>query len=236
MAGPFANIAHGCNSVLATKTALKLADYVVTEAGFGADLGAEKFIDIKCRKSGLKLDCAVLVVTARALKMHGGVDRPEIGTEDLEALRVGTTNLVGHIENLRGLGVPVVVAVNRFGVDTPAEHELIKELAAEHGVQAVICDNWARGGVGAEELAEMVVTAIDNGTGGFRLLYPDDMPLIEKVRTIAQNIYRASDVAADEKVRDRFAEFEGIGAANYPVCIAKTQYSFSAYPALKGHA
>ena len=232
--GPFANIAHGCNSVLATKTALKLADYVVTEAGFGADLGAEKFLDIKCRKTGLKPDCAVLVATVRALKMHGGVAKDDLGVENLEAVREGAANLVRHIENLRSFGVPVVVAVNHFTADTPAEHALIKQIAAEHDVDAVICDHWARGGEGAEELAETVIATIDGGGDDFRLLYPDDMLLIDKVRTIAQKIYRASDIAADKKIRDRFAELEGLGATSYPVCMAKTQYSFSTDPALKG--
>ena len=232
--GPFANIAHGCNSVLATMTALKLADYVVTEAGFGADLGAEKFLDIKCRKTGLKPDCAVLVATVRALKMHGGVAKDDLGAENLEAVRAGAANLVCHIENLRSFGVPVVVAINHFTADTPAEHALIKQIAAEHDVGAVICDHWARGGAGAEELAETVIATIDGGGNNFRLLYPDDMPLIDKVRTIAQKIYRASDIAADKKIRDRFTELEGLGAASYPVCMAKTQYSFSTDPALKG--
>ena len=232
--GPFANIAHGCNSVLATMTALKLADYVVTEAGFGADLGAEKFLDIKCRKTGLKPDCAVLVATVRALKMHGGVAKNGLGAENLEAVRAGAANLVCHIENLRSFGVPVVVAINHFTADTPAEHALIKQIAAEHDVGAVICDHWARGGAGAEELAETVIATIDGGGNNFRLLYPDDMPLIDKVRTIAQKIYRASDIAADKKIRDRFTELEGLGAASYPVCMAKTQYSFSTDPALKG--
>ncbi len=232
--GPFANIAHGCNSVLATMTALKLADYVVTEAGFGADLGAEKFLDIKCRKTGLKPDCAVLVATVRALKMHGGVAKDDLGAENIEAVRAGAANLVCHIENLRSFGVPVVVAINHFTADTPAEHALIKQIAAEHDVGAVICDHWARGGAGAEELAETVIATIDGGGNNFRLLYPDDMPLIDKVRTIAQKIYRASDIAADKKIRDRFTELEGLGAASYPVCMAKTQYSFSTDPALKG--
>ena len=232
--GPFANIAHGCNSVLATKTALKLADYVVTEAGFGADLGAEKFLDIKCRKTGLKPDCAVLVATVRALKVHGGVAKDDLGAENLEAVRAGAANWVCHIENLRSFGVPVVVAVNHFTADTPAEHALIKQIAAEHDVDVVICDHWARGGAGAEELAETVIAAIAGGGDDFRLLYPDDMPLIDKVRTIAQKIYRASDIEADRKIRDRFAELEGLGAASYPICMAKTQYSFSTDPALKG--
>ena len=232
--GPFANIAHGCNSVLATKTALKLADYVVTEAGFGADLGAEKFLDIKCRKTGLKPDCAVLVATVRALKVHGGVAKDDLGAENLEAVRAGAANLACHIENLRSFGVPVVVAVNRFTADTPAEHALIKQIAAEHDVDVVICDHWARGGAGAEELAETVIATIEGGGDDFRLLYPDDMPLIDKVRTIAQKIYRASDIEADRKIRDRFAELEGLGAASYPICMAKTQYSFSTDPALKG--
>ena len=232
--GPFANIAHGCNSVLATMTALKLADYVVTEAGFGADLGAEKFLDIKCRKTGLKPDCAVLVATVRALKMHGGIAKDDLGADNLEAVRAGAANLVCHIENLRSFGVPVVVAINHFTADTPAEHALIKQITAEHDVGAVICDHWARGGAGAEELAETVIGTIDGGGNNFRLLYPDDMPLIDKVRTIAQKIYRASDIAADKKIRDRFTELEGLGAASYPVCMAKTQYSFSTDPALKG--
>ncbi len=232
--GPFANIAHGCNTVLATRIALKLADYVVTEAGFGADLGAEKFFDIKCRKAGLKPAAAVVVATVRALKMHGGVAKDDLRVENLNALKAGIANLVRHVRNVKGYGVPVVVSVNRFSADTPAEHAVLKDAMAAEGVMAVVADHWARGGEGALELAETVVATIAREPANFKLLYPDDMPLWDKARTIAQKIYGATDITADAKVKQRFAELEKEGAARYPVCMAKTQYSFSTDPAAKG--
>ena len=232
--GPFANIAHGCNSVLATQVGLKLCDYVVTEAGFGADLGAEKFFNIKCRKAGLKPDCAVIVATVRALKMHGGVAKDELGRENLEALRVGSANLVRHIENVKKFGVPVVVSTNVFSSDTDAEHRLIKEVVEGQGAKAIVADHWANGGEGARELAETVVATIDTETADFKPLYRDDLSLEDKVRTIAREIYHADDIAADQKVRNRFAGLEKEGAGSYPVCMAKTQYSFSADANLKG--
>ena len=232
--GPFANIAHGCNSVLATQVALKLCDYVVTEAGFGADLGAEKFFDIKCRKAGLKPDCTVIVTTVRALKMHGGVAKDALGKENLEALKAGSANLVRHIENVKKYGVPVVVSINAFSSDTAAEHRLIQEVVEGEGAKAVIADHWAHGGEGAREVAETVVATIESESANFKPLYPDDMSLWDKVRTIAQEIYRADDISADQKVRRRFDELEKEGAGGYPVCMAKTQYSFSADPSLKG--
>jgi formate--tetrahydrofolate ligase len=232
--GPFANIAHGCNSVIATTTALKLADYVVTEAGFGADLGAEKFFDIKCRKAGLKPDAAVIVATVRALKMHGGVPRDGLKEENVAALEKGFANLERHLENLRGFGVPVVVSVNRFSADTEAEHNRLKELCTGMGVEAVIADHWARGSEGAAELARAVVKLAESGKADFRFLYPDEMPLRDKIRTIAQKIYRARDIAADKAVEDRLAELQKAGFGHFPVCIAKTQYSFSTDPNAKG--
>jgi formate--tetrahydrofolate ligase len=232
--GPFANIAHGCNSVLATKTALKLADYVVTEAGFGADLGAEKFFDIKCRKAGLKPDAAVIVATVRALKMHGGVPRDRLREENVAALEKGFANLQRHLENLRGFGVPVVVSVNRFSADTAAEHARLKELCAGMGVEAVIADHWAYGGEGAAELAHAVVKLADSGTADFHVLYPDEMPLRDKIKTIAQKIYRASDIACDGAIENRLAELQKGGFGHFPVCIAKTQFSFTTDPNAKG--
>jgi formate--tetrahydrofolate ligase len=232
--GPFANIAHGCNSVIATTTALKLADYVVTEAGFGADLGAEKFMDIKCRKAGLKPDAAVIVATVRALKMHGGVPRDGLKEENVAALEKGFANLERHLENLRGFGVPVVVSVNRFSADTEAEHSRLKELCAGMGVEALIADHWARGSEGAAELARAVVKLAESGRADFRVLYPDEMPLRDKIKTIAQKIYRARDIAADKPVEDRLAELQKAGFGHFPVCIAKTQYSFSTDPNAKG--
>src|SRR5712671_960599 len=202
--GPFANIAHGCNSVIATTTALKLADYVVTEAGFGADLGAEKFFDIKCRKAGLKPAAAVVVATVRALKMHGGVARDALKEENVAALEKGFANLQRHLENLRRFGVPAVVSVNRFSADTEAEHDRLKELCAGMGVEAVIADHWAQGSEGAAELAHAVVMLAESGRAEFRVLYPDEMPLRDKLRTIAQRLYGAGDVEADKSVRDRF--------------------------------
>jgi formate--tetrahydrofolate ligase len=232
--GPFANIAHGCNSVIATRTALKLADYVVTEAGFGADLGAEKFFDIKCRKAGLKPDAAVIVATVRALKMHGGIARDQLRAENVAALEKGFANLKRHLENLRGFGVPAVVSVNRFSADTEAEHAKLKELCAAAGVEAVIADHWARGGEGAADLARAVVGLTDGGKADFRLLYPDEMPLRDKIKTIAQKIYRARDIACDGAVESRLAELQKAGFGHFPVCIAKTQYSFTTDTNAKG--
>jgi formate--tetrahydrofolate ligase len=232
--GPFANIAHGCNSVIATKTALKMADFVVTEAGFGADLGAEKFFDIKCRKAGLRPDAVTLVATIRALKMHGGVARDDLGNENLEALAKGLENLAQHVENVRSYGVPLVVAINRFSADTDAEVDLVRNACAERGVQAVMCTHWADGGAGTEELANAIVAAAESGEADFKPLYPDDMPLWDKIRTIAQKIYRADDITGDKRVRDQLADFEKNGMGSFPVCIAKTQYSFSADARLKG--
>ena len=232
--GPFANIAHGCNSVLATRTALKLCDYVVTEAGFGADLGAEKFCNVKCRSSGLRPEMAVVVATARALKMHGGVAREDLAKENLEALRKGSENLVRHIGNLQGFGVPVVVAVNRFSADTQAELDLLGEVCGAQEVDAIACDHWALGGGGAEDLARSVVRTIEERPAKFRFLYDDDIPLWDKVRTIARALYGAEDIVGDRKVRAQFAEVEQNGFGHYPVCVAKTQYSFSTDPDLKG--
>jgi formate--tetrahydrofolate ligase len=232
--GPFANIAHGCNSVIATKTALKLGDYVVTEAGFGADLGAEKFMDIKCRKAGLKPDVAVVVATVRALKMHGGVARDQLRAENVAAVEAGYANLGRHLENLRGFGVPAVVSVNRFSADTEAEHAKVKELCAAHGAEAVIADHWANGGEGAAALAEVVARVADSGQSKFQVLYPDEMPLRDKIKTIAQKIYRAKDIACDAAVESRLAELQKNGFGHFPVCMAKTQYSFSADANAKG--
>jgi formate--tetrahydrofolate ligase len=232
--GPFANIAHGCNSVLATTTALKLADYVVTEAGFGADLGAEKFIDIKCRKTGIAPDCAVLVATIRALKMHGGVKKEDLKAENLKALEAGMANLARHVENLKKFGIVPVVSINRFSADTQAEVALVEKACAKLGVGALMADHWALGGEGAADVARAVVKAADSGQSKLKLLYPDDMPLIEKIRTIAREIYRAKDIDADKSVRDQLAAFEQMGYGKFPVCIAKTQYSFSTNPDAKG--
>ncbi|KQU50135.1 formate--tetrahydrofolate ligase [Bosea sp. Leaf344] len=233
--GPFANIAHGCNSVIATRAALKLADYVVTEAGFGADLGAEKFFDIKCRKAGLKPQAAVVVATVRALKMHGGAAKDALGQEDLAALQGGLANLARHVENIGKFGVPAIVAINNFTTDTPAEHELIGRYCRETlGVEAVICRHWAEGGAGTEELAHKVVALAESGQADFAPLYPDAMPLWDKLETIAREIYGAAGLSADAKVRARFAELEAAGHGDLPVCVAKTQYSFSADPALRG--
>jgi formate--tetrahydrofolate ligase len=236
--GPFANIAHGCNSVIATRSALKLADYVVTEAGFGADLGAEKFFDIKCRKAGLKPAAAVIVATVRALKMHGGVAKGDLGKENLEALRKGLVNLGRHIENVRKFGVPAIVGINNFTSDTAEEHALIREFCRErYSVEAVVCSHWAEGGRGTEELAHKVVELAEDKPldgRGFRPLYEDGTPLWDKMRTIAREIYRASDIIADQKVRDQFRELEAAGYGDLPICVAKTQYSFSTDPNLRG--
>ncbi|CAN7425321.1 formate--tetrahydrofolate ligase [Bosea sp. LjRoot90] len=233
--GPFANIAHGCNSVIATRAALKLADYVVTEAGFGADLGAEKFFDIKCRKAGLKPDVAVVVATVRALKMHGGVARDLLGNENLKALEVGLSNLARHVENVRKFGVPAIVAINHFTSDTTAEHALIQNFCRNHlGVEAVVCRHWAEGGAGTAELATKVAVLTESGEADFAPLYPDAMPLRQKLETIAHEIYGAAGVSMDAKVTARIAELEAAGYGNLPICVAKTQYSFSADPTLRG--
>ena len=232
--GPFANIAHGCNSVIATKSALKLVDYVVTEAGFGADLGAEKFFDIKCRKAGLKPDAAVVVATIRALKMHGGVARDALGREDIAAVERGFANLARHLANLRQFGVPAVVSVNRFSADTAPELTRLQKLCAAEGVKAVVADHWARGGEGAVELARAVVDLAESGDCKFNFLYPDEMPLWDKARTIAQRIYSARDIEADKSVRDQFAQLQDQGFGHFPVCIAKTQFSFTTDPNAKG--
>ena len=232
--GPFANIAHGCNSVIATTTALKLADYVVTEAGFGADLGAEKFFDIKCRKAGLKPSAVVLVATIRALKMHGGVAKEDLDKENVSAVADGCSNLARHISNLKSYGVPVVVAINRFSADSDAEVQQVRETAAGLGATAIDCTHWANGGAGTEELARHVVEMIDEGTADFKTLYPDDMPLWEKMRIIATRIYGADDINADQKVRNQIEQFQNSGFGKLPICVAKTQYSFSTDPNRKG--
>ena len=226
--GPFANIAHGCNSVVATKAALKLADYVVTEAGFGADLGAEKFFDIKCRKAGLKPAAAVVVATVRALKMHGGVARDALGVENLAALKAGLANLARHVANIHKFGVPVVVAVNRFTADTEAELDFVKRAVADRfGLEVIVCDHWARGGAGAEDLAHAAADVATHGDSQFQLLYPDDLDLWDKTRTIAREIYGADDVTADAGVRAKFRALDAAGFGALPICVAKTQYSFS---------
>ena len=232
--GPFANIAHGCNSVLATKTALKVADYTVTEAGFGADLGAEKFFDIKCRKAGLKPDAAVIVATVRALKMHGGVKKEDLGRENLGAVEAGCANMIRHIKNVKKFGVPVTVSINRFITDSDAELAAVKEAAEAEGVKAFIATHWADGSAGTEDLAHHVAELADSGLTEFAPLYPDDMPLFEKIETVAKEIYGADDVAADVKVRQQLRDWEGQGYGHFPVCMAKTQYSFSTDPDLKG--
>jgi formate--tetrahydrofolate ligase len=232
--GPFANIAHGCNSVLATTTALKLADYVVTEAGFGADLGGEKFIDIKCRKAGLTPDCVVLVATIRALKMHGGVKKEDLKSENLKALEAGMANLQRHVENVKKFGLPAVVSINRFSADTEAEIALVKEKCKALGVEALMADHWAMGGAGAAAVAKTVVKVIDEGKSKLKFLYPDETPLFEKIETIAREIYRAKNVTADKSVKDQLKSWEEMGHGKLPICIAKTQYSFSTNPDAKG--
>ena len=232
--GPFANIAHGCNSVVATTTALKLCDYVVTEAGFGADLGAEKFFDIKCRKAGLRPSATVLVATVRALKMHGGVARDDLKDENVAAVAAGSANLVRHIDNLHKFGVPVIVAINHFTGDTDAEIAQIRKVAEEHGCKAVLGMHWAEGGKGAEELSREVALLCDSGRADFKPLYPDEMALWDKVRTIATEIYGAGEVTADKNVRLSIEEMQNQGFGRLPICIAKTQYSFSTDPNLKG--
>jgi formate--tetrahydrofolate ligase len=232
--GPFANIAHGCNSVMATKTALGLADYVVTEAGFGADLGAEKFFDIKCRKAGLTPSAAVLVATVRALKMHGGVAKADLGKENVKAVQKGLTNIGRHMENVHKFGVPLVVAVNRFHTDTQAELDAITHFCASRDVKAHVCTHWADGGAGAEALAHSVVELAESGAAEFKPLYDDALSLWDKTRTIAREIYRASDIMADTSVRADFKRYQDAGFGKFPICVAKTQYSFSTDPDLKG--
>ena len=232
--GPFANIAHGCNSVAATTTALKLADYVVTEAGFGADLGAEKFFNIKCRKAGLSPDAVVLVATIKALKMQGGVAKEDLGTENVAALRDGCKNLERHIRNLGKFGVPVAVAINHFTADTDAEVKVVEDFCKKYQVRAIKCTHWADGGKGTTEMAKHVVELCESGAAQFRTLYDDDLPLWDKAATIAREIYGADDIIADKKVRDQFAKFEREGFGKYPICMAKTQYSFSTDPNLLG--
>jgi formate--tetrahydrofolate ligase len=232
--GPFANIAHGCNSVVATATALKLADYVVTEAGFGADLGAEKFFDIKCRKAGLKPAAAVIVATVRALKMNGGVKKEELGAENVAALKKGCANLGRHIENVKQFGVPAVVAINHFHSDTDAEIQAIKDFVASMGEEAILCKHWAHGSAGIEELAHKVVSLAESGGSQFAPLYPDDMKLFDKINAIVQRIYRGSEAIADKSVRDQLHAWEQAGYGKLPVCMAKTQYSFSTDPNLRG--
>jgi formate--tetrahydrofolate ligase len=232
--GPFANIAHGCNSVLATTTALKLADYVVTEAGFGADLGGEKFMDIKCRKTGIAPDCMVLVATIRALKMHGGVKKEDLKAENLKALEAGLANLQRHLENVQKFGIVPVVSINRFSTDSETEIKLVQDKCKTFGVEALMADHWALGAEGATDVARAVVKVAESGRSKLKFLYPDDMPLFEKIRTIAREIYRAKDVTADKPVRDQLASFEAMGYGKLPICVAKTQYSFTTNPDAKG--
>ncbi|MDA8575163.1 formate--tetrahydrofolate ligase [Alphaproteobacteria bacterium] len=232
--GPFANIAHGCNSVMATQTALKLADYVVTEAGFGADLGAEKFFDIKCRKAGLKPAAAVIVATIRALKMHGGVAKEDLGKEDVGAVTRGLENLGRHIKNVQRFGVPAVVAINRFSADTDAELVAVQDYVGNLGVAAIEANHWAEGSAGTEELAHKVVAMVDGGTADFKPLYAEDLSLFEKIQTISRDIYGADGAVADKRVHDQLSQWQDDGHGHLPVCMAKTQYSFSTDPALKG--
>ena len=232
--GPFANIAHGCNSVIATKTALKISDYVVTEAGFGADLGAEKFLNIKCRKAGIAPEAVVIVATVRAMKMNGGVAKGDLGAENVDAVKKGCPNLGRHIENIKQFGVPAVVAINHFISDTDAEVEAVKEYVKSQGSEAVLCMHWANGSKGTIDLANKVVEIIEGGQAQYAPLYPDDMPLFEKMETIAKRIYRADEVLADKKIRDQLKQWEDAGYGNLPVCMAKTQYSFSTDPNLRG--
>jgi len=232
--GPFANIAHGCNSVIATKTALKLADYVVTEAGFGADLGAEKFLNIKCRKAGIAPSAVVIVATVRAMKMNGGVAKSDLGAENVEAVKNGCDNLGRHIENIKQFGVPAVVAINHFVTDTAAEVKAVREYVKSQGAEAVLCKHWASGSKGTKDLAKKVVEIIDSGAAQFAPLYPDEMPLFKKIETIAKRIYRADEVLADKSVRDQLKAWEDAGYGNLPVCMAKTQYSFTTDPNRRG--
>ncbi|MDI7860830.1 formate--tetrahydrofolate ligase [Rhizobiaceae bacterium n13] len=232
--GPFANIAHGCNSVIATTTALKLADYVVTEAGFGADLGAEKFFDIKCRKAGLHPDAAVVVATIRAIKMNGGAKKEDLGIADLDAVRKGCANLGRHVQNVKKFGVPVVVAINHFSSDTNEEIAAVRDYVATLGAEAYVCRHWADGSAGIEELATRVAALAESGASQFSPLYPDDMPLFHKIEAIAKDIYHASEVLADKTVREQLHQWERQGYGHLPICMAKTQYSFSTDPNLRG--
>ncbi|HSG37753.1 MAG TPA: formate--tetrahydrofolate ligase [Paracoccaceae bacterium] len=232
--GPFANIAHGCNSVTATTTALKIADYVVTEAGFGADLGAEKFMNIKCRKAGLAPDAVVIVATVRAMKMNGGVAKADLGPENVEAVIKGCPNLGRHIANVKSFGVPVVVGINHFVSDTDAEVQAVKDYVKAQGAEAILCQHWAKGSAGIEELAHKVVQLAESGASHFAPLYPDEMPLFQKVETIAKRIYHADEVIADKSIREQLKAWEAAGYGNLPVCMAKTQYSFSTDPNLRG--
>jgi formate--tetrahydrofolate ligase len=232
--GPFANIAHGCNSVMATTTALKIADYVVTEAGFGADLGAEKFMNIKCRKAGLAPSAVVVVATVRAMKMNGGVAKAELGTENVDAVKKGCPNLGRHIENVKSFGVPVVVAINHFVTDTDAEVQAVKDYVASMGSEAILCQHWAKGSEGIEELATRVAAIADANMANFAPLYSDDLSLFEKIETIAKRIYRADEVLADAKIRSQLKEWEAAGYGHLPVCMAKTQYSFTTDPNRRG--
>lgn len=232
--GPFANIAHGCNSVIATKTALKLGEYVVTEAGFGADLGAEKFFDIKCRKAGLKPAAAVIVATVRAMKMNGGVAKADLGAENVDAVKKGCPNLGRHIGNVKSFGVPVVVAINHFFSDTDAEIAAVKEYVAQQGAEAILCKHWAHGSAGIEDLAHKVVALAESGASNFAPLYPDEMPLFQKLETIAKRIYHADAVIADKSIRDQLKAWEAAGYGHLPICVAKTQYSFTTDPTQRG--
>jgi len=232
--GPFANIAHGCNSVVATKTALKLADYVVTEAGFGADLGAEKFLNIKCRKAGISPSAVVLVATVRAMKMNGGVAKNDLGMENVEAVTKGCPNLGRHIENVKSFGIPVIVAINHFVTDTEDEVQAVKNYVLSMGSEAIVSKHWEFGSKGSKDLAERVVEIVDSGSANFAPIYPDDMSLMEKIETISKRIYRADEVLADKKIRDQLRAWEDQGYRDLPVCMAKTQYSFSTDPSLRG--
>ncbi len=232
--GPFANIAHGCNSVIATNTALRLGEYVVTEAGFGADLGAEKFFDIKCRKAGLQPSAAVIVATCRAMKMNGGVAKADLGAENVEAIKKGCPNLGRHIANVKSFGVPVVVAINHFYSDTDAEIQAVKDYVAQQGAEAILCKHWAKGSEGIEDLARKVVALAEGGTANFSPLYPDEMPLFQKIETIAKRIYHADAVIADKSIRDQLKAWEAAGYGHLPICMAKTQYSFTTDPNLRG--
>jgi len=232
--GPFANIAHGCNSVIATKTALKLGDYVVTEAGFGADLGAEKFMNIKCRKAGIAPDAVVLVATVRAMKMNGGVAKADLGAENVDAVTKGCPNLGRHIGNLKSFGVPVVVAINHFVSDTDAEVQAVKDYVKSQGSEAILCKHWAQGSAGIEDLAKKVVQLAESGAANFAPLYPDDMSLMHKIEAIAKRIYHADEVLADKSIRDQLKTWEAAGYGHFPVCMAKTQYSFTTDPSVRG--
>ncbi|MDR1385234.1 MAG: formate--tetrahydrofolate ligase [Planctomycetaceae bacterium] len=232
--GPFANIAHGCNSVTATKTALKLSEYTVTEAGFGADLGAEKFLDIKCRKTGLSPNAVVIVATVRALKYHGGIELADLKTPNAAAVKAGFANLGKHIENMRQFGLPVVVAINVFPTDTDEETRTIERLCQQYGVRVALAEHWAKGGAGAENLAKVVVETVETEQANFKTIYSDDLPLLQKIETVAQKIYGADGVVADKKTLTKLKQFETLGFGHFPICIAKTQYSFSADPGLRG--